>query len=81
MAIAPPLNPPRLGDPITQPNSILEAAYVKRSRTEKQAGFWNEVLAEDPAFGPAGGLVVGVAPVKDGNNLYPLVWVEPPGEH
>lgn len=66
MATAPPLNQPRLGDPIAQPNSILEAAYVKRSSAEKQAGFW---------------LVVGVTPVKDGNNLYPLVWVEPPGEH
>lgn len=70
MATPPSLNPPRLGDPITK-----ECSYVKRTSAEKQAGYWNVVLADDPAFGPTSGLLVGVAPMKDCDSRYQLVWV------
>jgi hypothetical protein len=69
MAIPPPLNPPRLGDPIAP-----GFGYVKRSSAERQAAYWNVVLADDPAFGPSSGLVVGVSPIKDQDGRYPLVW-------
>jgi hypothetical protein len=59
MATPPPLNPPRLGDPIG-----THAAYVKRSSTERQANYWNMAIADDPAFGPNSSLAV--APMKDG---------------
>ena len=72
MATAPALNPPRLGDPISK-----ELSYVKRSSAEKQANYWNLALADDPAFGPASGLVVGVAPIKNAEGRYQLVWVHP----
>jgi hypothetical protein len=69
--LVPPLNPPRLGDPL----SPADFAYVKWSSAEWQAGMWNEVLSADPVFGPTWGLVVGVAPVRDGDGRYPLVGV------
>jgi hypothetical protein len=69
--LVPPLNPPRLGDPLSSPHF----AYVKRSSAERQARRWNEVLAADLGFGPTSGLVVGVAPVRDGDGRYALVWV------
>ena len=72
MAIPPPLNPPRLGDPINK-----EFSYVKRASAEKQAAYWNTVLAKDTAFGPMSGLVVGVAPIKDEDGCYQLVWIAP----
>ena len=73
MAYAPSLNPPRLGDPIS---SNGELAYVKRSSAERQAALWNQVLAGDPVFGPGSGVAVGVAPVKNGERRWPLVWVQ-----
>jgi hypothetical protein len=72
VTVAPALNPPRLGDPIAP-----GCQSVKRSSAQTQAGFWNEVLADDPILGPASGLRVGVG-VRMGN-LYPLVWVPLPG--
>lgn len=39
---------------------------------------WNQVLADDPVFGPdSSGLVVDVAPTRDYAGRYPLVWVRP----
>jgi len=72
MATAPALNPPRLGDPTSK-----ELSYIKRSSAEKQANYWNLALADDSAFGPASGLVVGVAPIKNEEGRYQLVWVNP----
>jgi hypothetical protein len=72
MAAAPPLNVPRLGDPICA-NGF---AYVKRSSAERQAGYWNIILADDPVFGPASGLSVGVAPIRNAVGRYELVWVQ-----
>jgi hypothetical protein len=69
VGVPPSLNPPRLGDPICD-----ETAYVKRASSENQARAWNEVLADDPVFGPASGLRVGVSPMKV-RGRYPLVWV------
>jgi hypothetical protein len=48
MATPPPLNPPRLGDPISK-----ECSYVKRASAEKQAGYWNLALANDPELDTA----------------------------
>lgn len=73
MAAPPSLNPPRLGDPIG-----AHASYVKRTSAEKQAKYWNLAIADDPALGPSSGLVVGVAPVKDAEGRFPLVWVTAP---
>ena len=70
MNAAPPLNPPRVGDPIN-----VECAYVKRASSLHQAAQWNYALADDPIFGPDSGLVVGVAPERDADGRYPLVWV------
>jgi hypothetical protein len=70
VATSPPLNPPRLGDPIGD-----GFGYVKRASAEKQAGYLNVVLADDPALGPSSGFVVGVSPIKDQDGYYPLVWV------
>lgn len=67
MAVAPSLNPPRLGDPIGP------YEYVQRRSAVTQAGFWNEILADDPVMGPSSGLRVGVG-VKVGR-CFPLVWV------
>jgi hypothetical protein len=72
MAVPPALNPPRIGDPISK-----ELSYANRASAEKQANYWNLALADDPAFGPASGLVVGVAPTKNEEGLYQLVWVIP----
>lgn len=73
MATPPPLNPSRLGDPIG-----AHASYVKRTSAEKQAEHWNRAIANDPTLGPSSGLVVGVAPLKDDEGRYPLVWVTAP---
>ncbi|MEM6107466.1 hypothetical protein AAHS21_14665 [Mycobacterium sp. 050272] len=73
MAVSPPLNPPRLGDPVGG-----GFGYVKRASAERQAGYFNIVLADDPALGPSCGLVVGVSPIKDQDGYYPLVWVAAP---
>jgi hypothetical protein len=72
MAVPPSLSPPRLGDPL---NGAC-FAYVKRSSAEGQADMWNEALADGPVFGPTSGLVVGVAPVRDADHRYRLVWVK-----
>lgn len=69
MATAPSLTPPREGELIDRG----ESAYVKRQSAETQARFWNEVLADDPVFGPESGFRVGVGPRMD--RRYPLVWV------
>ena len=69
----PPVNSPRLGDPL----DAYEYSYVKRSSAVHQAEMWNQVLADDPILGPASGLVVGVAPIRDYAGRYPLVWVRP----
>lgn len=66
---APSLNPPRLGDPIDS-----ESSYVRRESAERQAGYWNEELANDPVMGPKCGLVVGVSPIRV-DRRYRLVWV------
>lgn len=73
MATPPPLNPPRLGGPIGP-----ALGYRKRASAEKQAGFWNLLLAEDPALGPSSGLIVGVSPIKDRDGYYELVWIAAP---
>lgn len=70
MSTAPPLNTPRLGDPIN-----AECSYVKHASSLAQAAHWNALLVDDPVFGPACGLVVGVAPARDSDGRYPLVWV------
>lgn len=70
MATPPPLNPPRLGDPVG-----AGYGYIKRASAERQAGYLNIVLVDDPALGPSCGLVVGVSPIKDQDGYYPLVWV------
>ncbi|KAA0078798.1 hypothetical protein CIW52_29935 [Mycolicibacterium sp. P9-64] len=75
MAYTPSLNPPRLGDPIS---SDGELAYVKRSSAQRQAAIWNEVLAGDPVFGRGSGVAVGVAPMKNDDRRWPLVWVQLP---
>jgi hypothetical protein len=69
MSTAPSLNPPLLGSPID-----AESSYVKRASAFTQAAHWNAVLANDPVFGPTCGLVVGVAPIKDRDGRYALVW-------
>lgn len=66
----PPLTTPRPGDSIN-----AECSYVKRASSIKQAAYWNAALADDPVFGPACGLSVGVAPDKDSDGRYPLIWV------
>jgi hypothetical protein len=71
VATAPSLNPPRLGDPIDR-----ESSYVKRASAVTQASHWNAVLSDDLVFGPSCGLSVGVAPVKDRDGRYALVWEE-----
>jgi hypothetical protein len=48
MPPTPPLNLPRLGDPISE-----ECAYVKRASAATQAAHWNALLAADPVFGPS----------------------------
>lgn len=68
---APPLNPPELGVPLGP-----ELGYKKRSSSSRQAETWNEILADDPVFGPSSGYVVGVSPIKDRDGYYELVWVE-----
>lgn len=73
MATPVPLTPPRLAEPING----YELSYVKRSSAEKQAHYWNMALADDPAFGPTSGLVVGVAALRDSEKRYPLIWVHP----
>lgn len=75
MPVAPPLQVPRLGDPITRWG---ELSYVKRTSSERQAQLWNVVLSDDPVFGPMSGFVVGVAPLRDRDGRYPLVWVYAP---
>ncbi|NKZ10767.1 hypothetical protein HGA11_07225 [Mycolicibacterium septicum DSM 44393] len=67
----PPVNPPRLGDPLDSE----QFSYVKRASADHQAAMWNQVLANDPILGPTTGLVVGVAPIRDRDGRYPLVWV------
>lgn len=67
----PRLSFPRLGDPL---NSHA-FAYVKRISAERQAKAWNEILVDDPVIGPGCGLVVGVAPIRNAEGRYPLVWV------
>ena len=73
MGTPPPLSLPRLAEPING----YELSYVKRSSALKQAQFWNIALADDPVFGPTSGLVVGVAPLRDSEKRYPLIWVHP----
>ncbi|MCA2301868.1 hypothetical protein JF737_24995, partial [Mycobacterium avium] len=46
--------------------------------TPRDAPYLNIVLADDPALGPSCGLVVGVAPIRDQDGYYPLVWVAAP---
>ncbi len=72
MSLAPSLNLPRLGDPIS-----AECSYVRRASSLRQAASWNATLASDPVFGPTSGLSVGVGPVKDPDGCWPLVWVVP----
>jgi hypothetical protein len=69
---APPLTPPRAGDPINN-----ACSYVKQASSLRQAATWNAQLADDPIFGPACGLIVGVAPVRDAAGCWPLIWVRP----
>ncbi|WP_238396647.1 hypothetical protein [Mycolicibacterium sp. CBMA 234] len=66
-----PVSFPRLGDPLDG----QALAYVKRISAQRQAKFWNEILLDDPVIGPACGLVVGVAPIRNADGRYPLVWV------
>lgn len=70
MPAAPPVAPPRLGDPLS-----VELAYRARSSANTQADRWNLVLHDDPLFGPSTGLKVGVAPTKNDAGDYELVWV------
>lgn len=70
MAVPPKLNPPRLGEPIS-----TELSYVRRASAEKQATFWNMHLADDLTFGPTSGFTVGVAPTKNEEGRYQLIWV------
>ncbi len=67
-----PLNPPRAGDPINN-----ECSYRAKASSLRQAAHWNAQLADDPIFGPACGLIVGVAPARDAAGRYPLIWVQP----
>lgn len=71
MPIPPPVNPPRLANPLN-PDQFH---YVKRASADHQAAMWNLVLADDPILGPTTGMVVGVAPIRDRDGLWPLVWV------
>lgn len=75
MPATPALQVPRLGDPITEGG---EWSFVKRASSERQAQLWNAVLVDDPVFGPMSGLAVGVAPLRDRDGRYPLVWVHAP---
>jgi hypothetical protein len=77
MPTAPSLSTPRLGEPISAASvgSGDDLSYVKRASALKQVSYWNEVLTNDPVFGPACGLSVGVAPVKDRAGHWPLVRV------
>lgn len=70
MTASPELNLPRLGASV---DARAQLAYVKRASATHQAALWNEILADDPIFGPSSGLVVGVGPRMD--DRYPLVWV------
>jgi hypothetical protein len=70
----PPVSFPRLGDPLN--GDAL--AYVKRISAERQAKAWNDILLDDPVIGPACGLVVGAAPIRNAEGRYPLVWVYAP---
>jgi len=72
MELPMPLNQPRLGQALSD-----ELSYVRRASAEKQAKFWNQVLADNPIYGPASGLIVGAAPKKDADGRYKLVWAAP----
>jgi len=74
MNMPPSVSFPRLGDPLN--GSAF--ACVKRISAERQAKAWNDILRDDPVMGPACGLVVGVAPIRNAEGRYPLVWVYAP---
>jgi hypothetical protein len=50
-----------------------ELGYFKAASAVQQASRWNEILADDPVFGPSSGCKVGVG-VRVGR-YWPLVWV------
>lgn len=50
-----------------------ELAYVKRESARRNAAEWNDMLRDDPLFGPSSGYCVGIG--EQVGRRWPLVWV------